>query len=60
VIPRVAAGEPLRTECRHFLDCITDGTPPLTDGRSGEAAVRVLEAIARSMARHGQEEPVER
>jgi predicted dehydrogenase len=58
VIPRVAAGEPLRAECEHFLECIATGTPPLTSGRTGEAVVRVLEAIARSIANHGQEEPV--
>ena len=58
VIPRVAAGEPLRAECEHFLECIARGTPPLTSGRTGEAVVRVLEAVARSIANHGREEAV--
>lgn len=59
LIPRVAVGEPLRNECEHFLDCIAAGTQPLTDGVSGVAVVRVLEAIARSIRNHGREEEVE-
>lgn len=57
-IPRVSLGEPLRSECEHFLDCIGDGTPPLTGAQMGIAVVRTLEAIGRSMRNHGTEEPV--
>lgn len=38
----VEAGEPLRLECRHFLDCIESGCRPLTDGREGVRVLRVL------------------
>ena len=34
-IPYLKQEEPLKTECQHFLDCIKQGTPPLTDGRRG-------------------------
>ncbi|HKH43098.1 MAG TPA: Gfo/Idh/MocA family oxidoreductase [Thermoanaerobaculia bacterium] len=54
LIPRVTTGEPLRTECDHFLDCIAQGTRPLADGWSGAAAVRVLAAFDRSMREGGR------
>lgn len=57
-IPRVALGEPLKTECEHFLDCITSGRAPLTDAQSGVAVVRALEAIQRSALAGGREERV--
>jgi predicted dehydrogenase len=57
-IPRVLAGEPLRAECDHFLDCINNNTAPLTGGREGLAVVRALEAIERSLRNAGREEAV--
>jgi predicted dehydrogenase len=36
--------EPLAEEDRHFLECITSGTRPTTDGHSGLEVVRLLEA----------------
>src|SRR5947207_64469 len=38
-------GEPLNLECRHFLDCIANGSTPRTDGREG---LRVLRVLARA------------
>ena len=57
-IPRVPTNEPLRAECDHFLECIANGTQPISDGWSGAAAVRVLAAFDRSMAGEGQRVPV--
>jgi len=57
-IPRVSAGEPLKAECEHFLECIASGKPPLTGGASGVRVVRTLEAIARSIQNHAREERV--
>jgi len=48
--PRVSNEEPLRIECRHFLDCIRDGTEPRSGGESGLRVVRVLERLQRSLA----------
>jgi UDP-2-acetamido-3-amino-2,3-dideoxy-glucuronate N-acetyltransferase len=45
-LPKV---EPLREECRHFLDCIRNGETPLTDGSSGVSVLRVLEACQQSL-----------
>jgi predicted dehydrogenase len=57
-ILRVPTNEPLRQECDHFLECIANGTRPVSDGRSGAAAVRVLAAFDRSMAGDGQRVPL--
>jgi len=39
----VPQGEPLKSECQHFLDCMSDGNTPFTDG---EEALRVLRVLA--------------
>jgi predicted dehydrogenase len=57
-IPSIRMGEPLLAECMHFLDCIENGTPVLTDGAQGLAVIAALEALDRSMAQGGTEEPV--
>ncbi len=38
----VDANEPLRLECSHFLDCISSGQQPRTDGEEGLRVLRVL------------------
>ena len=48
--PRVPNEEPLRIECRHFLDCIRDGAEPRTGAESALRVVRVLERLQRSLA----------
>jgi predicted dehydrogenase len=57
-IPKVALGEPLRSECDHFIECVAKNKPPLTDGRQANAVVRALEALTRSVANAGREERV--
>ena len=47
--PRVPNEEPLRIECRHFLDCVREGRAPRSDGASGLRVVRVLEELQRSL-----------
>jgi predicted dehydrogenase/acetyltransferase-like isoleucine patch superfamily enzyme len=41
--------EPLRQECRHFLDMIATGGTPITDGAEGVRVLRVLDAAQRSL-----------
>jgi predicted dehydrogenase len=48
-IPHVAAMEPLRVECEHFLECVRTGSRPLTDGQAGLDVVYVLEATTHSL-----------
>ena len=47
--PRVPNEEPLRIECRHFVDCVRDGSVPRSDGASGLRVVRVLEQLQHSL-----------
>lgn len=49
VSPYLEMNEPLRVEDEHFLTCVQTGMRPLTDGESGVAVVRVLEAAQRAM-----------
>ena len=53
-VPRIRMEEPLRLECQHFLDCITHGTRPLSDGRNGLQVLRVLDALQRSLEDGGR------
>ncbi len=53
-IPWVRAGEPLRAETGHFLDCVRERKTPLTDGRNGLAVVSVLEGAQRSLEEGGR------
>lgn len=55
--PKLDATEALLTEARHFIECMTTGATPISDGHAGLRVVRILEAATRSLARRG--EPVE-
>jgi predicted dehydrogenase len=47
--PRISNEEPLRIECRHFVDCVREGAEPRSGGSSGVRVVRVLEALQRAL-----------
>jgi predicted dehydrogenase len=49
-----APDEPLHLECQAFLDAIASRRPPVTDGRSGLAVLRVLQAAQYSLMMNGQ------
>lgn len=61
-VPRKAAGEllavpeeePLKQECRHFLECCVNRTAPRTDGSEGLRVLQVLDGAQRSLDRHGE------
>ena len=48
--PHISNEEPLRIECRHFVECIADGREPRSGPESGLRVVRVLEALQDSLA----------
>lgn len=52
--PHLATTEALKTEAAHFIDCISNGTRPQTDGEMGLRVVKILEAADKSMANRGQ------
>ena len=48
-LPSLSNEEPLRAECKHFLQSITQGTTPRTGAVSGLRVVRVLDALQSSL-----------
>jgi predicted dehydrogenase len=56
--PHVPNEEPLRIECRHFLECVRGGVKPRSRGESGLRVVRVLEALERSLRESSRAAPV--
>ena len=52
-IPYVQSGEPLRTECLHFIECVETRKQPLSDGQDGLRVVKVLDAAQRSLKNNG-------
>ena len=54
LIPNIPSGEPLKTECQHFIDSIVNDTTPRSDGRDGLRVVKILEAGSKSLACGGQ------
>jgi predicted dehydrogenase len=60
--PHIHFEEPLRVECRHFIESVANRTAPLSDGVSGTRVVKVIEAAQESLHNSGQAvevEPVE-
>lgn len=55
--PKLAVSEALAVEAAHFVDCVTRGTRPQSDGEAGLRVVRLLEAASASMQSYGR--PVE-
>jgi predicted dehydrogenase len=51
--PRLDNVEALAIETQHFVDCVTTGETPLSDGHAGLRVVRILEAAQASMAERG-------
>jgi predicted dehydrogenase len=47
--PYISNEEPLRIECRHFLECVASGSEPRSGAASGLRTVRVLEALQLSL-----------
>ena len=51
--------EPLKLECRHFIECIDTGKTPMTDGAEGLRVLKILNAAQRTLdlphSRHNQQ-----
>lgn len=52
IIP-VEMEEPLKSECKHFLECIKNNETPKTDGREGLRVLQVLQASEESLKQNG-------
>jgi predicted dehydrogenase len=57
-IPHIQQEEPLKVECQHFLECIENGTKPLSSGHEGLELVRILEAASKSLKSQGGPVPL--
>jgi predicted dehydrogenase/acetyltransferase-like isoleucine patch superfamily enzyme len=49
----VEPDEPLKLECRHFLECVAARRRPRTDGREGLRVLQVLQAAEQAMSTGG-------
>ncbi len=45
--------EPLRSECEHFLHCLSNGEKPRTDGAEGLRVLKILNASQKSLDQQG-------
>lgn len=57
ISPLIPIGEPLKNQCRHFIECIHTGKTPITDAQAGLDVVQVMEAIDISISKNGM--PIE-
>ncbi|HLJ28844.1 MAG TPA: Gfo/Idh/MocA family oxidoreductase [Candidatus Angelobacter sp.] len=53
LIPRVEMTEPLKIECKHFVECVRDRATPVSDAQDGLRVIRIIEAAQRSMEQDG-------
>lgn len=53
ISPRVDTSEPLKNMCGHFIECVTNRSKPLTDGKSGVEVVAAMKAVEESLAGKG-------
>jgi len=51
--PYLVQVEPLKNECKHFIDCIRTGQRPVSDGEMGLKIVSILEAASASLKQRG-------
>lgn len=59
VAPKLAHGEALHTEARHFLSCVKNRTKPIADGVAGLRVVRMLQAAQFSLRNNGMQVRIE-
>ena len=50
----ISETEPLQDECQHFLDCMSNGSKPITDGHEGLKVLKVLNASQKSLNHYGR------
>ena len=53
-IPKIEMVEPLKLECRHFIDCITQNKKVFSDGENGLSVLKVLSAAQESLKSNGK------
>lgn len=56
LIPNIRCVEPLRQECQHFLDCISNHIPCQSSGEDGLKVIRIIEAAQNALMNGHHEE----
>ena len=51
--PHLPAKEALQTETEHFVECLCQGTAPISSGLTGLRVIEILKATCRSIAARG-------
>lgn len=51
--PEIPAGEPLKIECEHFINCIETGKSPRSNGIDGMNVVKIIEKANLSITNNG-------
>jgi len=59
VAPKLDPVEPLFAEASHFIECVTTGKRPITDGVAGLRVVASLEAAEKSLRNGGGRQPID-
>lgn len=54
VVVEFEMNEPLKEECKHFLECIKSRKNPKTDGKEGLGVLEVLQASQESLEKNGE------
>jgi predicted dehydrogenase len=57
--PSINIAEPLKEQCYHFLECVTEGKQPLTNGENGLEVVQVMQAVSQSIESRGMPVPIQ-
>jgi len=52
IVPRISAGEPLRAQAEHFLECVQQRKPPFCDGRRATEIVHTLHRAEQQLTLH--------
>ncbi|MGC9516133.1 MAG: Gfo/Idh/MocA family oxidoreductase [Methanomicrobiales archaeon] len=51
---KISEKEPLKEECKHFMECIENRKTPKTDGNEGLRVLKILQASQESLEREGE------
>lgn len=49
-------GQPLKNECQHFIDCITNNSHPRTDGKNACRIIKVIEYVDKELRKQNKVE----
>jgi len=53
ISPKIPTAEPLKTQCREFIECIATGKQPASGGVEGSNVIQTLEAVTQSLRTSG-------